>query len=178
MGSSEPPPSLSWSRLFSLMGLGLILSRLGLSSRLGPDPRPIALAALLAMSGCEGARPAGPNGVLTPAPPAVVAPPTPVPTPSPTTVENRAPELFARVKPKSLTGTAPLEVTVDLCGSADPDGDPLVYAYEWEREGKQLSSECRAHHIYDRPTRSQAVCCVWDRHPEHLVCTTRPVDVQ
>ena len=105
-----------------------------------------------------------------------MATPPPAPSPSPV-IENRAPELVARIRPRTFRGPAPLEVTVDLCDSSDPDGGALVYAYEWAEEGKRLSSECLARHVYDRPTRSRAFFCVWDRHPEHLVCTNREVDV-
>lgn len=85
--------------------------------------------------------------------------------------------LVAKIRPRTFRGPAPLEVTVDLCGSSDPDGASLEYAYEWAEEGKRLSSDCTARHVYDRPTKSRAFFCVWDRHPEHLVCTNREVDV-
>lgn len=98
--------------------------------------------------------------------------------PSPPPVAaNQPPVLQLKLTPERIRGAFPLTVDLNMCRSTDPDGEGLQFAYEWAAEGKRLSSECRASRTYESPIRSVAYFCVWDGHPEHLVCRSFKVDV-
>jgi hypothetical protein len=99
-------------------------------------------------------------------------------TAAPTPAANQAPLLQVRVTPTPISGKAPLAVTVNLCRSADPDGDALSYVYEYQQEGKRFSSACQENHVYMRPAQSQAVFCVSDGQPRHLVCRPFKVSIE
>jgi hypothetical protein len=75
-----------------------------------------------------------------------------------------------RVTPIPISGQAPLTVRVNLCRSSDPEGDVLSYVFEYQGEGKRFSSSCEERHVYPAPVQSQAVFCVTDGLPRHLVC--------
>jgi hypothetical protein len=126
----------------------------------------------LTVAGCGSSDPTQPTN---PSPTPPVSSPSPA-HPSPAIV-NQAPSLELRITPSRIRGRSPLEVRVDMCRSADVDGEPLQFAFEWAGEGKRLGVECSATRTYDRPTRSVAYFCVWDGHPEHLVCRMFEVDV-
>jgi hypothetical protein len=129
----------------------------------------------MAMSGCGvgPAEPVRPTAISSPA--VAPAPPSPSPSRPPT---GAPPDLAARVRPLPIQGPAPLTVTVDLCRTSDPDGDSLVYAFEWAGEGKQLTSECAAIHTYDSAVESRAFFCATDGHPEHLACASYQVSIR
>jgi hypothetical protein len=128
---------------------------------------PAVAASLLVLGGCgSGSAPTAP----LPSPPQLATPPprtSPAPPP-----ENRPPSLEVRVTPTPIAGRAPLAVRVNLCRSADPDGDSLAYVFEYHGEGKRFASHCSEVHVYAAPLRSQAVFCVSDGLPRHLVCRT------
>lgn len=86
--------------------------------------------------------------------------------------------LEVRVTPTPIAGKAPLVVGVNLCRSFDPDGDPLSFAYEYQEEGKRFSGQCQERHVYPRAVQSQAVFCVSDGHPRHLICRTFNVSIE
>jgi hypothetical protein len=90
---------------------------------------------------------------------------------------NQAPLLEVRVTPTPISGKAPLGVGVNLCRSVDPEGDPLSYVYEYQGEGKRFLDECQESHVYTQPVQSQAVFCVSDGLPRHLVCRTFQVSI-
>jgi hypothetical protein len=132
----------------------------------GPLP-----AAAVVLAACSTEAP------LTTSPPVTTAPVPPSSSPTPSTPPNLAPQLVARVRPTPISGRAPLEVRVNLCRSSDADGDPLNYAFEFDREGKRLVPECEMRHVYAGPVRTSAVFCVSDGRLDHLVCGTYVVEV-
>jgi hypothetical protein len=84
--------------------------------------------------------------------------PATLPTPPPTTQPpvnsvNRPPNAVFVVTPDPPTGPAPLAVKFDMCGSKDPDGDPLTFKYNFG-DGQTGSGGCRTTHIYQNPTLS------------------------
>jgi hypothetical protein len=60
---------------------------------------------------------------------------------------NHAPNAVLRVKPDPPQGPGPLTVTFDMCGSSDPDGDPLSYFFEFG-DGNTSSGSCVDTHTY------------------------------
>jgi len=113
--------------------------------------------------------------------------PLPRPTPSPTPPSgsspsplpiNQPPRLEVRVTPTPISGTAPLTIKVNLCRSSDPEGDALSYVFEYQREGKRFTLSCSERHVYAAPVTSQAVFCVSDGLPRHLVCQPFQVRVR
>jgi PKD domain-containing protein len=60
---------------------------------------------------------------------------------------NRPPTALLKVNPDPPTGQTPLTVSFDLCGSTDPDGDPLSYFFDFG-DGSQTSGTCAVSHTY------------------------------
>jgi hypothetical protein len=107
--------------------------------------------------------------------PARGAPP-PAGTPSTPSASNRPPVLDCNVDPSNGRGTVPFELTINLCRSLDPDGDPLSYSFSFGDGGGE-SGFCRETHIYATPGSYAAVACVTDNVPEHRRCCTTSVSV-
>ena len=131
-----------------------------------------ATLVMLSLSACDsGVGPAAPAPrPATPSPPAPTASASSLPL-------NQAPRLELRVTPTPIDGKAPLSVSVNLCRSTDPERDPLTYVFEYQGEGKRFASHCSESHVYRVPASSQAVFCVSDGRPRHLVCRTFQVRV-
>lgn len=94
---------------------------------------------------------------------------------------NRPPSALFASNPNDsdgrIQGDPPLEVTLNMCGSTDPDrADELRYEYWWNSEGTgnpDAIGACRLSHTYSgRNVCVPAVSCVWDRQPgaDHRVC--------
>lgn len=136
-----------------------------------PRLRRAGVLLLLGSLGCgPGSGPAAP--LPQPTPPSTPSTPRTSPSPPPA---NQPPRLEVRVTPTPIAGRAPLTVSVNLCRSSDPDGDPLSYVYEYQGEGKRFASHCSERHVYMAPVDAQAVFCVSDGMPRHLIC--RPFQV-
>jgi hypothetical protein len=135
----------------------------------------IAGAAALTVA-CGGELPEAPAPIGVTAPPMATPPPTPFPTPTPTPADL-PPALVVRLSPPRIEGAAPLALDVDLCASHDPEGQGLTYAFEFRGEGKRLTGECRARHVYGQALRAEAWFCVTDGHIEHLICRRFEVHV-
>ncbi|TDC07407.1 carbohydrate-binding protein [Streptomyces sp. 8K308] len=73
---------------------------------------------------------------------------------------NRAP--VARVDASRTSGPLPLEVTFDATGSHDPDGQPVTFAWDFDGDGTQDSTEPTATHTYTEPGRYTARLTVTD----------------
>lgn len=126
----------------------------------------IGAAVLAAACGAELPPAPAPEPMVAVSPtPMVTLPPTPAPSPV-----DLPPELVVRLSPPRIEGATPLALDVDLCGSRDPEGQGLTYAFEFQGEGKRLTGECRARHVYGHALQAQAWFCVTDGHLEHLVC--------
>lgn len=88
---------------------------------------------------------------------------------------NRPPTLDFRTFPDPATGRVPLEVTVDLCGSSDPDGDLLQFRIEWG-DGS-VDGRCGGDHVYFEVGTYRLRGCATDkRSPE--VCQSTQVKVE
>jgi PKD repeat protein len=115
----------------------------------------------------------------TPSTPAAPAP-TPVPTLPPPAgpTGNLPPVPEFRVTPFPTTGPAPLDVNFNLCPTADPDHDPIVFFFDFGDGETAQGPPCRQQHTY-HPGRYTANMCVWDSRPEHsLACVAFPVDAR
>jgi PKD domain-containing protein len=104
-----------------------------------------------------------PTATATPSP----APPTVAPLPPTTTlVANTFPDF--KVRPNPPQGSAPLLVNFNLCPSAGPVTDPVVFSYEFG-DGEVLPGPpCRREHVYARGHYT-ANMCVSDKRG--MACT-------
>jgi len=104
---------------------------------------------------------------------APVPAPTPTPTPAPAPPQasnNQPPNLVFKINPDPASGPAPWPVTVNMCQSTDPEGDPLIFEYKWGGEGRPgFSGRCREDHTYTKRGNFHAFFCVHDDH-DHRVC--------
>jgi len=133
----------------------------------------------LALCGFVG----GCNDDDSPEEPTATATPTPVPTvlptlppPSPPPAGNQPPVPNFRITPFPTTGQAPLVVNFNLCPTADPDGDHIVFFFDYGDGTTAQGPPCRQQNTYRRG-RFTANMCVWDSRPEHsLECVAFPVD--
>jgi hypothetical protein len=83
-----------------------------------------------------------------------------------------------RVTPFPTTGPAPLVVNFNLCPTADPDGDHIVFFFDFGDGQTSQGPPCRQQNTYHRG-RFTANMCVWDSRPEHsLECVAFPVDAK
>lgn len=102
---------------------------------------------------------------------------TPQPNQPPIGVFN----IFPKPNGNSVTGRSPFTVSLNMCGSTDPDpGDDLRYEFWFNgREGEpdQIGA-CKVERTYRLGSATHlcfdAVTCVWDRQPlaDHRVCKT------
>jgi PKD domain len=60
---------------------------------------------------------------------------------------NHPPNAVLKTVPDPPSGSTPLTVLFDMCGSSDPDGDPLTYFFDFG-DGSQTSGACSASHTY------------------------------
>jgi hypothetical protein len=88
-----------------------------------------------------------PTGGTLPPPPSTVPTTTAPPGPG----VNSPPFGVFRIDPNPATGPAPLKVKFDMCGSSDPDGDPLTFRYAFG-DGQTDSGGCSTSHTYSKPT--------------------------
>ena len=131
----------------------------------------IAVAVLFPACNDESRTPAAPSTPRPPAPPAVAPAPAPVPS------SNQPPTLEITVRPDPMSGPAPREVNVNMCGSRDADGDRMIFEFKWGGTGgEHFSYFCRARHTYERPGRYRAFFCANDDH-DHRVCANVLVDI-
>jgi hypothetical protein len=65
--------------------------------------------------------------------------------------ENKPPVAVFSVSPDPPEGPAPLTVKFSMCGSVDPDGDPLSYAFDFG-DGAKATGSCSASHTYTSPS--------------------------
>ena len=135
----------------------------------------LALGFLLAQCGEES--PARqPTAASTPAPAPTPVPTLPPPTPGPT--GNQPPVPAFKVTPFPATGPAPLVVNFNLCPTADPDGDHIVFFFDFGDGNTAQGPPCRQQNTYHHG-HFTANMCVWDSRPEHsLVCVAFPVNAK
>ena len=139
---------------FGLLALGLLLGHCGDDS---PAP--------------SGATPTAPPPATTPAVVPTIPPPA-----GPT--GNQPPIPDFRVTPFPTTGPAPLDVNFNLCPTADPERDPIVFFFNFGDGQTSAGPPCRQQHTYHRGLFTATVC-VWDSRPEHsLACGSFPVDAR
>jgi hypothetical protein len=117
---------------------------------------PVPGAYTIAVSGTANGRTAGCQTNVT-----VLAPPPAPP--------NQAPILKARSNPNPPTGPAPLEVAFNLCQTVDPDGDRMIFKFNFGDGARSTPGICRDSHIYARGTYT-ATACVTDGFPDHESC--------
>jgi PKD domain-containing protein len=136
----------------------------------------LVLAGLLGACDDDDDSPGQPTGNVSPTP---APPPTPVPTlPPPPPVGNQPPVPEFKVTPFPTRGPAPLEVNFNLCPTADPDGDRIVFFFDFGDGTSAQGPPCRQQNTYHHG-RFTANMCVWDSRPEHaLQCVAFPVDAQ
>lgn len=99
----------------------------------------------------------------TPPPPPTAGPtppaptPSPGPTPPPAPQANRPPAAVFAVTPDPPQGTAPFAVRFSMCGTTDPDGDPLTYQFSFG-DGQSDQGGCSTQHLYTfAPLKAQAL---------------------
>jgi hypothetical protein len=141
------------------------------------DVAACALALCSLIAGCDDeARPTGstPTAPAAPAPaPAPVAPP-------PVAPANAPPVPSFKVTPFPPEGKAPLVVNFNLCPTADPEGDPILFVFDFGDGSDVLQGPpCRQPHTYTLAGHYRARMCLWDFRPEHsLDCLEYFVKVQ
>jgi hypothetical protein len=112
-------------------------------------------------------------------PPATVPAPVPtIPPPAAGPTGNQPPVPAFRITPFPTTGPAPLVVNFNLCPTADPDGDHIVFFFDFGDGQTAQGPPCRQQNTYQRG-RFTANMCVWDSRPEHsLECRAFPVEAK
>jgi hypothetical protein len=124
----------------------------------------------------DDSSPARSTGTATPTPAPTPVPTLPPPTPGPT--GNQPPVPSFKVTPFPATGPAPLVVNFNLCPTADPDGDHIVFFFDFGDGQTAQGPPCRQQNTYHHG-RFTANMCVWDSRPEHsLACVAFPVDAR
>jgi hypothetical protein len=140
------------------------------------------LCLFLILAGFVGAcgedSPAPPSTTTAP-PPAVVPSPVPtLPPPPAGPTGNQPPVPNFRITPFPTTGQAPLVVNFNLCPTADPDGDHIIFFFDFGDGQTAQGPPCRQQNTYQRG-RFTANMCVWDSRPENsLQCVAFPVDAR
>jgi hypothetical protein len=117
----------------------------------------------------------------TPSVPPPASPPNPLPTIPPPPGQptgNQPPVPAFKVTPFPTTGQAPLEVNFNLCPTADPDGDKIVFFFDYGDGTTAQGPPCRQQNTY-QAGHYTANMCVWDSRPEHaLQCVAFPVNAK
>lgn len=132
----------------------------------------LALAVFLPACSDDEPTPAGPSRPAA-TPPAAA----PAPGPAPGASSNQPPTLEITVRPDPMSGPAPREVNVNMCGSRDADGDRMIFEFKWGGTGgAHFSYLCRSSHVYERAGRYRAFLCANDDH-DHRVCANVLVDI-
>ncbi len=91
--------------------------------------------------------------------------------------ESRVPVVRAKINPSPAVGRAPLTVNLNACDSADPDGDRLIFTFDFGDGRRFDSTFCRHEHVYTGTGRFVASVCATDGEPGHDGCTTFDVTV-
>jgi hypothetical protein len=134
------------------------------------------------MGHCSDGSGTEPPSIPNDAPPPA-SPPNPVPTlPGPPggggETGNQPPVPAFKVTPFPATGQAPLVVNFNLCPTADPDGDKIVFFFGFGDGTTAQGPPCRQQNTY-HAGRYTANMCVWDSRPEHsLQCVAFAVDAK
>jgi PKD repeat protein len=90
---------------------------------------------------------------------------------------SRVPVFAAKISPSPATGRAPLTVNLNACDTVDPDGDRLIFTFDFG-DGRRLDSTfCRREHVYSRTGRFSASVCATDGEPGHDACAAFEVNV-
>lgn len=112
----------------------------------------------------------GPTGSASCSQTVTVSGPPPAP-------PNVAPVGHFRVNPNPATGPAPLDVSFNMCGSKDSDGDFLTFTFDFGDGSKVSHHFCRDDHVYAAGA-FVAKTCVTDGQPGHESCETFRVTAQ
>jgi hypothetical protein len=98
-----------------------------------------------------------PTAGPTPPPPAPTPSTGPPPTPPPAPQSNQPPAAVFAVTPDPPIGTAPFAVKFSMCGTTDPDGDPLTYNFSFG-DGQTAQGGCSTQHVYTfAPLKAQSL---------------------
>lgn len=106
---------------------------------------------------------------------------TPTPTPTPEQTTNQPPSLSFNATPRD--GQAPLEVKINMCPTADPEGDPLEFTYDFgggSRGGGSDGSDasCRQCAVYSNSGTFGVQGCVTDNAPgRNPICDSANIRV-
>jgi len=112
--------------------------------------------------------------------PPPASPPNPLPTIPPPAgpTGNQPPVPEFKVTPFPVRGPAPLVVNFNLCPTADPDGDKIVFSFDYGDGTTAQGPPCRQQNTY-KAGHYKANMCVSDSRPEHaLQCVAFPVDAK
>jgi PKD domain len=90
---------------------------------------------------------------------------------------NRAPVAGFRTDPSPPVGPAPLDLGINLCQTVDPDGDRMVFHFDFGDGVRSTPGVCRARHVYSRGSYT-AKACVTDGLPDHETCREFNVEAQ
>jgi hypothetical protein len=113
-----------------------------------------ATAGVVSTTGGGGGTTTTPGVTLPPSTaPATTQPPstTPSTTQPPTPSSNKPPAAVFNISPDPPVGLAPLTVKFSMCGSIDPDGDPLSYFFDFG-DGSKTTGGCNTQHTYNVPS--------------------------
>ena len=74
------------------------------------------------------------------------------------------PHLKITTTPSSARGPAPFTITIDACGSTDPDGDRLDFSFDFGDKNTKPLDYCQQIHTYAFPGSYQCQVCTSDGH--------------
>jgi hypothetical protein len=143
-----------------------------------------ATAGVVAITGGGGGTtqppPTNPPGTSGPPPPPPDTTSPPATNPPPPGLNGPPKGVFV-ISPDPAFGTAPLKVKFDMCGSSDPDGDPLTFKFAFG-DGQSAQGGCSASHTYSKPTLAKlagtltATLRVTDGLPGHEQSRNFPIE--
>ena len=140
----------------------------------------------VALAGSSADKPPNPPEKRKEVPPPVIIDPPPnppdppVPPVIPPPSAEHGPKIDCRVNPDPPEGPSPLAVTFNMCGTTDPDGDPIRYSFDFG-DGATSQGECRAKHTYSYPpgpASALATICARDGTRGHDACCQYTVKVR